>query len=416
MKKIFITFTLLITLYTVSFGRRVMTWVPLYAIDNCKSLTNDATKSQWFKNGLTHLGLQFWVPGDNGAVTFFTDYQFTYKAATMAQDVNYFVNWGNQNQVKVMLCLFNMHNDDFDWTYAKNVIDNYPTQTATNIMSIVNTYGLDGVDIDFEGVGNYGGDKTAFVSFLNILGQQLHAAGKELSVNMFPTPCYNYPNPSWESAMAPYVDYMNIMGYDNTYEHNNSVFGYCPGDPAEVGAYVYRYSYIENYLTVKQEVASSMLNYGIPSWTGDSWGEQCAHENILDIAEVSDAGGIAIWDMQLTGGGFWRNPVTWDLIAMFKNDSTAAQIRSQLPICGVTTFVNKKKMDSPVFYDSFHKTVNLSGNEGELYLYSSVGVLEKKWNVNAGENVSLEGTGDGFYIVKFETSSGLFSEAICVFK
>ena len=275
MKKILITLSLVITLYHVSFGRRVMTWVPVYGINNCKTLMNDSEKSIWLKNGLSHVGLQFWVPGDNGDVNFLTNYQFTYKAATISQDVTDFVTWGNQNDIKIMLCLFNMRDADFDWAYTKQVIDNYPNETVANIMTIVNNYGLDGVDIDFEGSGDKSSDKTAFVAFLTTLGQALHASGKELSVDMFSTPCYNAPNPSWESVMAPHVDFMNLMGYNDTFENENTLFAYCPQDPSVVGSYPFRYSFIEEYLTVKQGVASSKLNYGLPGWE-DEWGDQCA--------------------------------------------------------------------------------------------------------------------------------------------
>ena len=136
----------------------------------------------------------------------------------------------------------------------------------------------------------------------------------------------------------------------------------------------------------------------------------------MDIVDVSTGGGIAIWDMQLSGNGFWQNPVTWDLIALFKDGKSSAQIHALVEACSPATSVSKKEIESPVFYDSYNKVVNLSGKEGELYLYSSLGIIEKSWKVNPGENVSLEGTGDGFHILKFETSSGLYSQGICVFK
>lgn len=408
MKKAILTYGLILSLAILSYSRNVMTWVPVYGTDNCKALLNDPVKSTWFKNGLTHIGLQFWVPGDNGEVVFITDYKFNYKAATISQDVKDFSKWGKDNNVKVMLCLFNMREGDFDWAYTKKVIDEYPNETVASIMTIINTYNLDGVDIDFEGIGDFTSDKSAFVNFLDILNTALDASGKELSVDIFSTPCYNSPNPTWESAMAPHVDFMNIMGYNDTHENDNTLFGYCPQAPAENNSYPFRYSYIENFLTVKQGVASSKLNYGLPGWETE-WGGQCAHENMLDILDISSAGGIAIWDLQLNAGGFWKEAVTWELIAQFKNNKTSSEIRSDLLICGIATSTKDKAEASPMFYDSFNKIVNLSGLEGELLLYSTTGVLTNSWNVKAGENIHLHKVFPGFYILKFKCTRGVYT-------
>jgi hypothetical protein len=413
MKKAILTLSLLVYLTLVSFSRNVMTWIPVYGTGNCKALLNDPDKSVWLKNGLTHIGLQFWVPGDNGKVVFVTDYKFTYKASTISQDVTDFAKWGNDNNVKVMLCLFNMREGDFDWTYTKKVIHDYPNETVASIMTIINNYNLDGVDIDFEGIGDFISDKPAYVHFLDTLGKALHASGKELSADIFSTPCYNSPNPSWESAMAPHVDFMNIMGYSDTHENDNTLFPYCPQTPSENNSYPFRYSYIENYLTVKQGVASSKLNYGLPGWAAE-WGGQCAHENITDILDISSAGGIAIWDLQLNGGGFWKEAVTWDLIAQFKNNKTSSEIRSNLLICGIATPTKDKAELSPIFYDSYNEVINLSGLEGDLILYSSTGIFIDSWNVKAGESVQLNKLSTGLYIIKFNCKRGVYSDKLVV--
>ena len=412
MKSFLVTLTLIISLIFQSSGRNVMTWVPAYASSNCKAILNDTIKSQWIKNGVTHIGLQFWVPGDNGSVVFLTDYQLTNQAATISQDVQDFVAWGKANDIKVMMCFHNVRSDGFDWTYAQQVINSYPSKTVGSISQIVDQYGLDGVDIDFEGTGDYTSDKPAFVNFLDTLGSALHHSGKELSVDMFSTPCYNAPNPSWESAMAPHVDFMNIMGYSDTYENNNTVFQYCPQTPSERNIYAFKYSYIEKYLTVKQRVASSKLCYGLPSWA-DKWGGQCLQAHILDITDISTAGGIAIWDLQLTSGGYWTDPQSWDLIRMFRQDSTYDQIDAHFQVCeNITAISDVTEKARHIFYDSDHQIMNLAGLPGDLYLYSATGALSKSWHVQAGENVSLVNMGNSFYIAKFQTSSGIYTEKV----
>ena len=393
-----------------------MTWIPVYGIETCKTLMNDETKSEWIKNGITHIGLQFWVPGDGGAVTFVTDYQFTYKAPTISQDVQDFVTWGNANHIKIMLCFHNIREEGFDWDYTHQVIHDYPEESVANIMQLVGQYGLDGVDVDFEGLGDFTSDKPAFVNFLDLLGEALHEDEKELSVDLFSTPCYNAPNPSWESAMAPHVDFMNVMGYNDTYEDNNTFFSDCPLTPSESNIYPFKYSYIENFLTQKQGVASVKLNYGLPAWF-EEWGGQCLQENILDILDVSAAGGIAIWDLRLYAGGFWLNPVSWNLINRFKNGNTSAEIRSQLAICEETVTTVEDAHEKPaIYYDASSQLLHLPDLSGDLHLYSPTGVLEKSWFVKGAETISFADRNNGFYIVKFETTSGVFSERIVLFK
>lgn len=97
-----------------------------------------------------------------------------------------------------------------------------PFQNANNIdltvNQIVNTVqqnNYDGITIDFE-PSSFGGLTLAQVSqqytnFVDQLGPALHAIGKKLMVDtyasFFPNSPYNLP------AIAPYVDYINIMTY-----------------------------------------------------------------------------------------------------------------------------------------------------------------------------------------------------------
>ncbi len=416
MKLYLTTLLVFLSFSSSSFARNVMTWIPVYGIGTCKTMMNDATKSLWIKNGITHIGLQFWVPGDAGAVTFATDYQHTWKAATISQDVQDIVAWGHANNIKVMLCFYNIRESDFDWDYTRQVINDYPEETVTNMMTVINNYRLDGADIDFEGVGDFSADKPAFVNFLDGLGDALHDDGKQLSVDMFSTPCYNSPNPSWESAMAPHVDFMNIMGYNDTYENNNTVFSYCPQTPSETNSRPFKYSYIEEFLTEKQEVASSKLNYGLPAWI-DTWGGQCAQEHILDVLDVSSAGGIAIWDMQLGGGGFWNDPATWTLINKFRDNHTSAEIRAEQLICGLVTAVDDAADETALmYYDATNQSLHLPSGAGQLWLYSVTGVLERSWTVQGEESISFANIRNGFYLIKFETATEIYSERMSVLK
>ena len=45
-----------------------MTWVPPYATSICLDRLNESFEEMGMKNGLTHLGLQFWRPTIKGQI------------------------------------------------------------------------------------------------------------------------------------------------------------------------------------------------------------------------------------------------------------------------------------------------------------------------------------------------------------
>lgn len=79
--------------------------------------------------------------------------------------------------------------------------------------------------------------------------------------------------PEWcnYTASSTHADFMNLIGYNDTYEDNTTLFSYCPMTPSETNSRPFKYSYIQNFLTVKQNVSSSQHNYGLTSWD-DEWG------------------------------------------------------------------------------------------------------------------------------------------------
>ena len=390
-----------------------MSWIPVYGNTISKANVFNTSKATWLQNGLTHIGLQYWVPGDNGDVVFRTNYQYQNQAATIASDVQDYVTWGKNNGVKIMLTLHNVHANGFDWSLAQKVINDYPTQTIANLISIVNTYDLAGVDIDLEGVGAYGADKAAFISFVDALGKALRNINKELSVALFSTPCYNYPNPSWESDLAPHVDFMNIMGYAESYEKNTKTYPSCPVTPSEANAFVHRYSYIENFATVTEGIAESKLNIGIPG-TVTSWGGDSLYTHLCDIASVSSTGGIALWDLRLTGKGLWLEEKTWELIGMFKDGATVQQLQNKINSTNTVSTPSVKDKNNPVHYNYINETINFSSSNGVAYLYDVTGQLIEQITIKENDMISLSEKSTGVYILKYYSDNDSYVLKIMV--
>ncbi len=97
-----------------------------------------------------------------------------------------------------------------------------PWQTDSNvaslvsqIVSVVQQNNYDGITIDFE-PNSYGGlglsgASQQYTYFVSQLGPALHAIGKKLMVDVYAS---SYPNTVFNyTAIAPYVDYINIMDY-----------------------------------------------------------------------------------------------------------------------------------------------------------------------------------------------------------
>jgi hypothetical protein len=135
--------------------RMVMTWVPPYDI------TTSAVRLRGFytdsgpRNALTHLGLQFWTPSATGGLRRVT----RYGPITNAR-IQQFVDWGHANGIKVLLCVFNGE-DGWDWNLAKNAFITNREKFITALVTQMQARGLDGIDVDLEGVGDFEADKAA---------------------------------------------------------------------------------------------------------------------------------------------------------------------------------------------------------------------------------------------------------------
>ncbi|MGE5508087.1 MAG: glycosyl hydrolase family 18 protein [Chitinophagales bacterium] len=90
------------------------------------------------------------------------------------------------------------------------------SRAVANIVSLVRTYGYDGVNIDFESVPSY--DRSALTAFMGELAQGLHPYGKLVSISV-PAKNYDQPGNSWSGAydyqaLGKIVDLMMLMTYD----------------------------------------------------------------------------------------------------------------------------------------------------------------------------------------------------------
>ena len=267
-----------------------MTWVPPYATSACLDRLNESFDGVGMKNGLTHLGLQFWRPAENGKIQLVDNFK-PIDDSTIIQ----FRKWGNAHNVLVLLCVYNGYKDGWNWEVAKNAFETHRKQFIKTLVSETVRLNLDGVDIDFEGKGKLDGDTEVFVSFIKELSSALRARGKELTVDSFAYK-WNAPNQGWWKMMLPHIDALHVMGYSETGSKSAGWRSY-------------------DFLKAAAGKYSSKLLIGVPSHKSH-WENKSFQEHLEWVAKDKSVG-LAIWDAQLKNPK-WRAKEIWQTISRIR--------------------------------------------------------------------------------------------------
>lgn len=273
--------------------RRVMTWVPPYAVDACEKRLQESFGGKGMKDGITHLGLQFWNPTKGGGLRFVTRFGLKGEVA-----VAKFRKWGAKHGVRVMLCVYNAQPSGWDWELARSAFATNRTKFVNALVNETVRLKLGGVDIDFEGKEERDGSKPAFVHFVAELSNRLHAKGKELTVDSFAYK-WNAPNQTWWPDLLPYVDGLNVMGYAETGSESKGWKSY-------------------QFMKSAAKGHASKLLLGMPGRLGE-WQNVSVMKH-LQWLQRDGSMGLAIWDARLQGEA-WRKREVWELLAEIKTRS-----------------------------------------------------------------------------------------------
>jgi len=295
-----------------------MSWVPPYGIDTCKTVLQSNFGAFSPSNGLTRLGLQFWIPTASGDAVKTSEY-----GNIPDSDITWFKNWGSTNGAEVLLCVYNNVGGSWDWNLAVSAFDDNRSAFVSNLVATMNTHNLDGMDIDLEGtVTPTADDRLAFKLFLEELSAELKPLGKTLTVDSFHSPLYNAPNMSWWVDWTNLVDNVHSMGYTDLYEGSTVTLGGLEGYP-------FRYSWQQNYGVEEAGLAPEVVSMGLPGWT-TNWGSGGRGDKVLDhihecIYDCAVPASVCIWDIQLLGTSGttnWRSSEVWhELTKLSKYES-----------------------------------------------------------------------------------------------
>ena len=166
---------------------KVVGYVPSWA--------GEVSQIQYSK--LTHINYAFILPTASGG----------FQGLDNPSKLTSLVSTAHNNNVKVLLSVggWNDGNDSAFEALAAN--SGSRTTFTNNVINIVNQYGLDGIDIDWE----YPENNTAgnYTLLMQQLSTAMHSRGKLLTAAVV-----SYDGSSVQSAVFGYVDFLNIMAYD----------------------------------------------------------------------------------------------------------------------------------------------------------------------------------------------------------
>lgn len=258
-----------------------------------------------------------------------------------------YVDYAHGQGLKVWAVIDNFNAETTLYEVLKNTSQR-ETLTA-NLMRDCKTYGIDGINVDFEQVSTETTDH--YIQFIREMSVACHRNGLVLSVdNYVPT---NYTDHYNRAEQGRYADYVVIMGYDEHY-----------GGSPEAGS-VASIGYVEAGIAdTTQIVDPSKVINGIPfyarGWatTGDNVTSQTlTMEGQRNF--VSQYGMETIWD-DATGQYYAEATVGDTLYQIWMEDTTSIGLKlnvmNSYGIAGVAEW--KLGLEDPQVWDTISTYVN----------------------------------------------------------
>ncbi len=180
------------------------------------------------------------------------------------------INEAHTNGVKIIMCVVEFNDDDIHTIITNSTIKN---NFFANVKSKIETYNLDGVNIDFEGL--YYDDRSNNINpFMSELAEYIHAnVGSDQEVS-FAGPAVNWS--SWDlPGLAFACDYIFIMGYGYWWSGSSTAGPVSPIDGSNYNVTRTLTDVSKGYGTVTQNNPEKLI-LGIPYY-GRKW--QTSNQN-----------------------------------------------------------------------------------------------------------------------------------------
>gem|GEM_PF-256099 len=154
---------------------------------------------------LTHINYAFLLPTATGDL----------QSIENPSKLQSLVSTAHANGVKVLISVGGWNDGDDSGFESLAANSAYRNNFVNNMISFVNQYGLDGVDIDWEYPDN-GASANNYVTLMQQLSTAMHSRGKMLTAAVI-----GANGGSISSSVFPLVDYLMLMAYDqNNFQHS----------------------------------------------------------------------------------------------------------------------------------------------------------------------------------------------------
>ena len=246
---------------------------------------------------LTHINYAFLIPNANG----------TYQAPDDPTRLKNLVSMAHANGVKVVISVGGGGGGDAFKTIVTTAA--LRTTFVNNMVAFTNQYNIDGVDIDWE-FPNTGTEANNLVLMMQQLYNAMHPLGKLTTMAVV-----SYGGTSILNGLFPYVDFLNIMAYDeNSYDHSTYDLGVksvnywvgrgLPASKAILGVPFYGRDNCCDYKTVDY---SAILAMG-GSAQADTYNNEIGYNGIPTMKKktayaMGACGGIMIWSIDTDAKG-----------------------------------------------------------------------------------------------------------------
>ncbi|HXA00925.1 MAG TPA: Ig-like domain-containing protein [Cytophagaceae bacterium] len=287
------------------------------------------------------------------------------------------------------------------------------TNFVNGAMSLVNTYNLDGVDVDWE----YPTTSTSnnYAALMLQLSNTLHGAGKQLSTAVAAD---NYSGQGIPASVFGYVDHINVMAYDNTSEPNHSSYNFAQS------AITY---WVSTRGCPKSKVILGVPFYARPSWNGfsvlianganpnlDQFGTDYYNgiptmQSKTQLAWGS-AGGIMIWELSQDATG-----VNSLLSAIDTKVKSLGGTVNQNPTVSFTSPGNGATFTAPASVSISANASDPDGSISKVEFYNGATLLTTK--TTAPYSYSWTGVAAGSYIITakaYDNSTGTASASVSI--
>ncbi len=169
------------------------------------SWTGNVNTVQYGK--LTHINYAFVLPNSNG----------TLRPVENPSKLSSLVSLGRANNVRVSIAIGGWNDGDDSAFEALAANAGTRTTFVNSVVSFVNQYGLDGVDMDWE-YPDPGASATNYGLLMQQLSNALRPQGKLLTAAVVAEGYYRDGVPT---SVFNHVDFLNIMAYDGGSPHAN---------------------------------------------------------------------------------------------------------------------------------------------------------------------------------------------------